>query len=90
MPAEELREQHAKLYKRPDTKASKGVPDVTLTFPKGRAILRMKRVHKVVHDWEVKLLADENAKTVEEITEVLTKRKVSIVNEKNEVINAKK
>lgn len=68
--------------------ASKGVPDVTITKGKTTRI-SIKRASKQLTEAEVTLLASEYAYAVEELTSILTARKVKVVNSEGVVTNAK-
>lgn len=70
------------------TKASKTVPDVTLIIGK-KTIVRVARTPKQITEPELALLAVEHGKEVGELRELLTKRKIILVNEAGEQTNAK-
>lgn len=69
-----------------DSKASKAVEDITLTFG-NRIIVRFNRPNKTLTKQEVDLLAVENAKTTEELLALFTSRKIKVIDEEGKVLN---
>lgn len=74
-----------------ETKASKAVPDVTLTWTEsGRKIVRINRENKTLLLSEVEALATEKNIPTAELVEVLTQRKIRIEDENGLWINERK
>ncbi len=76
------------LRKQQASTASKTVPDVAILFG-SKTQVRIKRPVKQVTEAELVLLAAEYEKSIAELTELLTKRKIRIVNDQGEQTNAR-
>ena len=87
MNSEEYLESIKKLYKPNETKASRSIADLTITWGKKSTIIRFKRTIKTLELREVEQLGLEYDKSVEELLELFMIRKIKVIDEKGICLN---